>query len=94
MTVIAQKLHSSSHLGGKHKTGHFYPKVRIYPIYSEDDSVKPSAVIISFDFKKNKKKNVKKKCGHWITPQMGMPIKNNAFLMNKAARYVGPFNQS
>ena len=31
----------------------------------------------------------KKKCGHWITPQMGRPIKNNAFLMNKAARYVG-----
>ena len=34
-TAIAEKLPSSSHLGGNHKTDHFYPKIGTYPIYSE-----------------------------------------------------------
>ena len=32
---LLEKLPSSSHLGGNHKTDHFYPKIGTYPIYSE-----------------------------------------------------------
>ena len=35
---LPKKLPSSTQLRGKHKIGHFYPKIRTQPIYSEADS--------------------------------------------------------
>ena len=118
---MPEKLPSSSHFGGNHKTDHFYPKIRTYPIYSEADIVTKGneflhiSVTYGFGLKKNKKifPNSKKiRCGSRITPKMGMswghfaynpktiklsifrpisvtheqdsmPVKYNAFLMNK-----------
>ena len=35
---MAEKLPNSTQLGGKHKTDHFYPKIRTQPVYSGADS--------------------------------------------------------
>ena len=78
---MPEKLPSSSHFGGNHKTDHFYPKIRTYPIYSEADIVTKGneflhiSVTYGVGLKKNKKifSNSKKiRCGRKITPQMGM----------------------
>ena len=37
-TTMPEKLPSSSHFGGNHKTDHFYPKIRTQPVYSGADS--------------------------------------------------------
>ena len=78
---MPEKLPSSSHFGGNHKTDHFYPKIRTYPIYSEADIVTKDneflhiSVTYEVGLKKNKKifqnsKNIR--CNCRITPQMGM----------------------
>ena len=117
---MPEKLSSSIHFGGNHKTYHFYPKIRTYPIYSVADIVTKGneflhiSVTYGVGLKKNKKifpKGKKIRWGRRITPKMGMswgllpitktinssifrpisvtheqdlmPIKYNAFLMNK-----------
>ena len=58
---MPEKLPSSSHFGGNHKTDHFYPKIRTYPIYSDADIVTKGneflyiSVTYGFGFKNTKK---------------------------------------
>ena len=114
------KLPSSSHFGGNHKTDHFYPKIRTYPIYSEADIVTKDneflhiSVTYEVGLKKTRKfSQIVKKLGaivglppKWVCrgaflpitktinssifrpisvthEQDSMPVKYNAFLMNK-----------
>ena len=117
---MPEKLPSSSHFGGNHKTDHFYPKIRTYPIYSEADIVTKDneflhiSVTYEVGLKKTRKfSQIVKKLGaivglppKWVCrgaflpitktinssifrpisvthEQDSMPVKYNAFLMNK-----------
>ena len=117
---MPEKLPSSSHFGGNHKTDHFYPKIRTYPIYSEADIVTKgneflhNSVTYGFGLKKGRRfSRIVKKLGaviglppQWVCrgaflpitktinssifrpisvthEQDSMPVKYNAFLMNK-----------